>query len=218
MPGLFSQISGALAVAGASIVDARIHTMTNGMALDTFWIQDAAGGTFDAPHRLARLAVLIEQALSGRLRVNAEIRRMSKALIGRRMRAIHVPPRVVIDNHASNTYTVLEVNGRDRPGPAARRHRGDQRAGAADRVGACHDVRRARGGRVLREGRVRPEGGERAQADPVARGAAGSVHAARGRTRRLGDVPPGHRRLGRERFRTSHIEATEQNTFFVNKK
>jgi [protein-PII] uridylyltransferase len=32
------------------------------------------------------------------------------------MRAIHVPPRVVIDNHASNTHTVIEVNGRDRPG------------------------------------------------------------------------------------------------------
>jgi [protein-PII] uridylyltransferase len=114
--GLFSKISGALAVAGASIVDARIHTMTNGMALDTFWIQDAAGGTFDAPHRLARLAVLIEQALSGRLRLNTEIRKASKMLLGQRMRAIHVPPRVVIDNHASNTYTVLEVNGRDRPG------------------------------------------------------------------------------------------------------
>ena len=114
--GLFSKISGALAVAGASIVDARIHTMTNGMALDTFWVQDAAGGAFDAPHRLARLAVLIEQALSGRLRIAAEIRKMSKMLLGQRMRAIHVPPRVVIDNHASNTHTVLEVNGRDRPG------------------------------------------------------------------------------------------------------
>ena len=34
--GLFSQVAGALAVAGASIVDARIHTLTNGMALDTF--------------------------------------------------------------------------------------------------------------------------------------------------------------------------------------
>src|SRR6185437_16584057 len=67
--GLFSKIAGALAVAGASIVDARIHTMTNGMALDTFWIQDAGGGTFDAPHRLARLSVLIEQALSGRIRL-----------------------------------------------------------------------------------------------------------------------------------------------------
>ncbi len=114
--GLFSKISGALAVAGASIVDARIHTMTNGMALDTFWIQDAAGGTFDAPHRLARLSALIEQALSGRLRLNTEIRKMSKMVLGRRMQAIHAPPRVVIDNHASNTYTVVEVNGRDRPG------------------------------------------------------------------------------------------------------
>ena len=114
--GLFSRIAGALAVAGASIVDARIHTMTNGMALDTFWIQDAAGGTFDAPHRLAKLSALIEQALSGRLRLAAEIRKMSKSLMGQRVRAILVPPRVVIDNRASNTHTVLEVNGRDRPG------------------------------------------------------------------------------------------------------
>lgn len=114
--GLFSRIAGALAVAGASIVDARIHTMTNGMALDTFWIQDAAGGAFDAPHRLARLSVLIEQALSGRLKFATEIRKVTNALLGQRMRAIHVPARVVIDNRASNTHTVIEVNGRDRPG------------------------------------------------------------------------------------------------------
>ncbi len=114
--GLFSRIAGALAVAGASIVDARIHTLTNGMALDTFWVQDASGGAFDAGHRLAKLAVLIEQALSGSLRLSAEIRKVSRALLGRRMRVIHVPPRVVIDNRASNTHTVLEVNGRDRPG------------------------------------------------------------------------------------------------------
>jgi [protein-PII] uridylyltransferase len=115
-PGLFSRIAGALAVAGASIVDARIHTMTNGMALDTFWVQDAAGGAFDQPHRLAKLYVLVEQALSGHLRLSQEIPRMAQALLGRRMRAIHVPPRVVIDNRASNSHTVLEVNGRDRPG------------------------------------------------------------------------------------------------------
>jgi [protein-PII] uridylyltransferase len=114
--GLFSKIAGALAVAGASIVDARIHTLSNGMALDTFWIQDAAGGAFDAPHRIARLSSLIEQALSGGIRLPVEIRKLGRALLGRRMRAIHVPPRVVIDNHASRTHTVLEVNGRDRPG------------------------------------------------------------------------------------------------------
>ena len=114
--GLFSRIAGALAVAGASIVDARIHTLTNGMALDIFWVQDAAGGVFDSPNRLARLSVLIEQALSGRLKLASEIRRANRATMGQRLRAIHVPPRVVVDNRASNTYTVVEVNGRDRPG------------------------------------------------------------------------------------------------------
>jgi [protein-PII] uridylyltransferase len=115
-PGVFSKISGALAVAGATIVDARIHTMTNGMALDTFWIQDASGGTFEQPHRLARLSSLIEQTLSGRLRLAQEIRKMSRDVFGKRMRAIYAPPRVVVDNHASHTHTILEVNGRDRPG------------------------------------------------------------------------------------------------------
>ena len=114
--GLFSRIAGALAVAGASIVDARIHTMTNGMALDTFWVQDATEDTFDAPHRLARLSVLVEQALSGRIDMALEITKASRGVMGRRMRAIHVPPRVVVDNRASNTHTVVEVNGRDRPG------------------------------------------------------------------------------------------------------
>ena len=114
--GLFSRIAGALAIAGASIVDARIHTLTDGMALDTFWIQDANGGPFEAPHRLARLAALIEQALSGRIRLDAEIQKATRSLIPGRMRAIHVPPRVVVDNRASNRHTVVEVNGRDRPG------------------------------------------------------------------------------------------------------
>jgi [protein-PII] uridylyltransferase len=114
--GLFSRIAGALAIAGASIVDARIHTLTDGMALDTFWIQDAAGGPYDAPHRLARLAALVEQALSGRLRLATEIRKATRSPLHSRMRAIHVPPRVVVDNRASNRHTVIEVNGRDRPG------------------------------------------------------------------------------------------------------
>jgi [protein-PII] uridylyltransferase len=113
-PGLFSRIAGALAVAGATIVDARIHTMTDGRALDTFWVQDAQGGAFDAPHKLARLSVLIEQALSGSVNLEQEIRKVRREPA--RLRAVQVPGRVVIDNHASNTHTVIELNGRDRPG------------------------------------------------------------------------------------------------------
>ncbi|GBQ68079.1 uridylyltransferase PII [Ameyamaea chiangmaiensis NBRC 103196] len=114
--GLFSHIAGALAVAGASIVDARVHTLTNGMALDTFWIQDAMGEAFTEPQQLARLGHLVEQTLAGRINLTQEIAKNTRALYARRMRAIHVPPRVVVDNRASNSYTVIEVNGRDRPG------------------------------------------------------------------------------------------------------
>ncbi|EHH69272.1 [protein-PII] uridylyltransferase [Gluconobacter morbifer] len=115
-PGLFSQIAGALAVAGASIVDARIHTLSDGMALDTFWVQDAEGCSFEEPHQLGRLNHLVEQALSGRLDIRQGIAEASHHGLSRRMRAIHVPPRVVIDNTASDRHTVIEVNGRDRPG------------------------------------------------------------------------------------------------------
>lgn len=115
-PGLFSRITGALTLVGASIVDARIHTMSNGMALDTFWVQDAANDIFGEPQQLDRLRHLIEQSLSQEVDLNKEMARSGHGHVGRRMRAIHVPPRVVFDNRASNTYTVIEINGRDRPG------------------------------------------------------------------------------------------------------
>ncbi|RUT26672.1 [protein-PII] uridylyltransferase [Asaia sp. W19] len=114
--GLFSQIAGGLAVAGASIVDARIHTLSDGMALDTFWVQDQNGRAFETPLQLARLNALIEQALSSRLAIGSELERMADQRSARRMRAIHVPPRVVIDNRASERHTIIEINGRDRPG------------------------------------------------------------------------------------------------------
>ncbi len=112
--GLFSRIAGALAVAGANIVDARIATMTNGMALDVFWVQDERGGPIDRPDRLARLATRIEQTLSGACRPADELRK--RGAIASRTGVFKVPPRVLIDNAASATHTVVEVNGRDRRG------------------------------------------------------------------------------------------------------
>ncbi|MDX2102896.1 MAG: [protein-PII] uridylyltransferase [Alphaproteobacteria bacterium] len=113
-PGLFARIAGALAVAGATIVDAKIHTLANGKALDTFSIQDADGGAFDRPEKLARLAVMIDQAREGRLRSLDDLR--TRQAGPARLRAFKVSPRVLIDNTASATHTVIEVNGRDRPG------------------------------------------------------------------------------------------------------
>lgn len=114
-PGLFSQIAGAMAVSGANIVDAKIITLANGMALDTFWIQESDGGAFDSSPKLAKLSAVIEQVLSGRMRLDKELA-ARKGKLPSRAHVFKVPPRVIIDNKASSTHTLLEVNGRDRPG------------------------------------------------------------------------------------------------------
>ena len=113
-PGLFSRIAGALAVSGANIVDAKIMTMSNGMALDTLWVQDHDGAPFDRADKLAKLAFTFENVLTGELNPHIELER--RPAFPSRMSVFTVPPRVLIDNQASRSHTVIEVNGRDRRG------------------------------------------------------------------------------------------------------
>jgi len=113
-PGLFSRIVGAMSMIGANIVDARIFTLQNGIALDTFWVQDADGNALERPDRLARLSQRIRQALAGDFNLWVELRKAPPW--PSRTRVFTVAPRVLIDNKASATHTLIEVNGRDRPG------------------------------------------------------------------------------------------------------
>jgi [protein-PII] uridylyltransferase len=115
-PGLFSRIAGAIALSGADIVDAKIFTTTDGMAIDTFWIQDPNGGAFDSADRLDRMSTRIEQTLAGSLRPTQELAKKFETQAKSRTRVFSVPPRVFLDNEASRTHTVIEVSGRDRPG------------------------------------------------------------------------------------------------------
>ena len=115
-PGLFSHIAGAIAVSGANIVDAKIFTMTDGMALDTFWVQDGRDQPIGSRDRLARLEANIEHAITGRMRPMRELEEMIRKQGEKRDNVFTVEPRVIVDNTASATHTVVEVNGRDRPG------------------------------------------------------------------------------------------------------
>lgn len=112
--GLFASVAGAMALSGASIADARVVTTGDGMALDTFWVQDADGGAFDDSDRIARMKDLVERTLRGQVRAQEELDR--RAQRPSRTDVFEVEPRVLIDNRASNAHTLIEVNGRDRPG------------------------------------------------------------------------------------------------------
>ncbi|RYY27180.1 MAG: [protein-PII] uridylyltransferase [Sphingomonadales bacterium] len=112
-PGLFYRIAGAIHVAGGNIIDARIHTTRDGMALDNFLVQDPLGRPFDEDMRLQRIKSSIADALANRAKLSERLK--TKPLSRLRADAFTIEPNVLIDNRASNRFTVIEVNARDRP-------------------------------------------------------------------------------------------------------
>ncbi len=112
-PGLFYRIAGGISLGGANIVDARIHTTRDGMALDNLVIQDPLGGPFDEPQRLRKMEAAIADSLAGRVKLADRL--TAKPLPRRRQEAFKVVPQIFIDNRASNRFTVVEVNALDRP-------------------------------------------------------------------------------------------------------
>jgi len=111
-PGLFYRLAGAISLAGGNIIDARIHTTNDGMALDNFLVQDADRAPFADPHQLRRLKTEAMRALAGQ--EPAADRLAARALPLRRAEAFAIQPAAFADNRASNRYTVIEVNARDR--------------------------------------------------------------------------------------------------------
>ena len=112
--GLFTRLAGALTLSGAGIVDARIFTTNEGMALDVFWIQGIDRKPISDAAKLSRIRTMIERVLHGEIRVREELSKR-RGHLPSRARVFTVEPLVIIDNDASDTHTVVEVNGRDRP-------------------------------------------------------------------------------------------------------
>ncbi|MBV8938711.1 MAG: [protein-PII] uridylyltransferase [Alphaproteobacteria bacterium] len=112
---LFATLAAAISLSGANIVSAKIFTLKDGTAVDFFQIQDYEGKAFDRPDRLSRLSARMRQAIAGELDLARELSRQRPAYRARRD-VFPVADQVFIENQASNTHTVVEVVGRDRPG------------------------------------------------------------------------------------------------------
>jgi len=114
-PGLFSRIAGAVALSQLTIVNARINTRKDGAILDSFRLQDDDRQAVTDPKLLERLKLRISEALRGEMNLHIALEKKWKSQPAR-LRALSVPPRVIVTNKRSKTHTVIEVNGRDRPG------------------------------------------------------------------------------------------------------
>jgi len=108
--GLFYRICAGLASAGANIIDARIHTTRDGMALDNLLVLDGRGQPYRDRRQRARLAKAVDSALT-----SAEPPPLPSGEPPRRTTAFEVAPSAAIAERASTRTTVVEVNARDRP-------------------------------------------------------------------------------------------------------
>jgi len=113
-PRLFVDLAAAITGGGANVVGARVFTSRTGQALDVFNVQDITGQPYGSgnPRALSRLVEHLELAARGQL-IPAERRRTPD--LGRAA-AFSITPAVMLDNDASETSTVVEASGRDRPG------------------------------------------------------------------------------------------------------
>ncbi len=114
--GLFSMIAGAMSLAGANIINAKIFTLKNNIAVEIFQLQNMNGDVFDRPDRLAKMSVYIEQVLSGELDISEAFANRSSRYLKMRGKAVPLLGQVLIDNDASNVHSVIEIIGRDRVG------------------------------------------------------------------------------------------------------
>ena len=113
-PRLLSIIAGACAAAGGNIVDAQIFTTSDGRALDSILISREFDRDEDERRRAERVGRLIEDVLSGKTWLPEMIEKRTKPKRG--AKAFRIPPRAEIRNTLSNRFSVIEVEGLDRPG------------------------------------------------------------------------------------------------------
>jgi [protein-PII] uridylyltransferase len=112
--GLFALIAGTLAAHGVNIISAQISTRADGIAIDTFQVNDPAGESVTSAMRWNRLLDALRAILVREQTVETLLERRQRT--GRAATDGFDRPKVTVDNRLSDTDTVVEVKCPDRLG------------------------------------------------------------------------------------------------------
>ncbi|MBI5694621.1 MAG: [protein-PII] uridylyltransferase [Nitrospirae bacterium] len=122
MLGLFYFTAGVLAANGMNILSAQIFTGRDGIVIDTLQVTDYNKQVASDEALWRKVESDLMDVLTGR--TNVERLMPARPAYPRRAALAAAPPRVVVDNEASDRFTVIDVF-------------------AADRVGLLHDITQA---------------------------------------------------------------------------
>lgn len=115
-PGVFHKLAGALTSQGLEILSAQINTLVDGLVLDRFRVIDPDYAGQPPRERLEQTQRALIQSLQAPSGKRPTFRRTWKLGGDRLPTANSVETRVHVDNHTSESFTILDIFTVDRPG------------------------------------------------------------------------------------------------------
>ena len=115
--GLFVKIAGSLSASGLNILSAQIFTRTDGIALDTFFVNDARTGNLASREQREKFVSLLENILTGHKMDLAAL--IKKQIVTQQYHPYlgeQIPTQIRFDNEISDTRTLIEIETEDRLG------------------------------------------------------------------------------------------------------
>jgi len=110
-PDLFARICGYFEQAGFSILDAKVHTASNGHALDTFQVVTAM-----LPEHYRELCSMVESDLAGTIAAAGPLPPPSRGRVSRRVKSFPITPRVDLRPDEKAQHWLLSISASDRVG------------------------------------------------------------------------------------------------------
>jgi len=114
-PGLFSKIAGTFTLNNLDILNAQIFTWRNNLALDIFHVKPPPDQIFEK-ERWASTEKDFQAALAGDMDLPNALAKKMSGYQSIRPKASKLQHRIVVDNHSSSFFTIVEVFTYDFPG------------------------------------------------------------------------------------------------------
>ena len=110
-PDLFARICGYFDQASFSILDAKVHTTSNGYALDTFQVV-----TSFLPEHYRELVIMVEAGVAHAIEQPGALPSPSRGRVSRRVKSFPVAPRVELQPDEKAQRWLLSISASDRVG------------------------------------------------------------------------------------------------------
>ncbi|MDH4227328.1 MAG: [protein-PII] uridylyltransferase [Deltaproteobacteria bacterium] len=113
--GLFSMITGVMLANSINILGASINTLRNGIALDTFHVNNVLGELLTNEVKLKKMESDLTEVITGRVKIEKLVGTIKPSILDKKAKP-KAKTRVQIDNDVSDAFTVLDIHTQDRLG------------------------------------------------------------------------------------------------------